>query len=137
MDVALSDIMGLAFAEHLRDYAHSNGVELGPIAKIEQNPDQSKHLETARIKVFGLDLDLVNLRSEEYAKDSRIPTSVVSIGHDSLSKVDSARTGVRPTFRRRTKERYHHQCAVLQRGFSCSRGFHKKGGTYLPSNIKY
>ncbi len=39
------------------------------------NPDQSKHLETARMTVAGLELDLVNLRSEKYAdQTSRIPT---------------------------------------------------------------
>ncbi|KAF8912926.1 hypothetical protein CPB84DRAFT_1759891 [Gymnopilus junonius] len=76
MDVALSNIMGLAFAEHLRDFAHSKGVELGHITKIEQNPEQSKHLETATMKMFGMDIDLVNLRSEEYAVGSRIPTDV-------------------------------------------------------------
>ena len=69
--------MGLEFAEHLRDFAQSNGMQLGTIAKIEQNPDQSKHLETATMKVHGLDIDLVNLRSEEYASGSRIPTGVV------------------------------------------------------------
>ena len=36
------------------------------------NPEQSKHLETARMTVDGLELDLVNLRSETYT-DSRIP----------------------------------------------------------------
>ena len=45
------------------------------IAVIECNPEQSKHLETARMKVAGLELDLVNLRSEQYAdQNSRIPT---------------------------------------------------------------
>ena len=43
------------------------------IAVIMSNPEQSKHLETARMKVAGLELDLVNLRSEEYAESSRIP----------------------------------------------------------------
>lgn len=78
MDVALSDMMGLAFAEHLSQFASSKGVKLGTITKIEQNPDQSKHLETATLKIFGLDIDLVNLRSEEYAVGSRIPTGVVN-----------------------------------------------------------
>ena len=41
---------------------------------IQSNPDQSKHLETARMKVNGIWIDLVNLRSETYAQDSRIPT---------------------------------------------------------------
>ncbi|KAF8887799.1 hypothetical protein BD779DRAFT_1672615 [Infundibulicybe gibba] len=74
IDIALSDIMGLPFAEHLADFAESKGIHTGAIGKIAQNPDQSKHLETATFKVLGLDIDLVNLRSEEYAESSRIPT---------------------------------------------------------------
>jgi len=35
-------------------------------------------LETAVIKVQGVSIDLVNLRSEEYGTDSRVP--VISIG---------------------------------------------------------
>jgi hypothetical protein len=69
--------MGLTFAEHLTQYAESKDIKLGHITKIEQNPDQSKHLETATLKVFGQDIDLVNLRSEEYVEDSRIPKQVV------------------------------------------------------------
>ncbi|RXW17405.1 hypothetical protein EST38_g8439 [Candolleomyces aberdarensis] len=68
--------MGLAFAEHLSAYADAKGIEAGTISKIAQNPDQSKHLETATFKLEGLDIDLVNLRSEAYAEDSRIPTEV-------------------------------------------------------------
>ncbi|KAJ7767057.1 hypothetical protein B0H14DRAFT_3116740 [Mycena olivaceomarginata] len=37
---------------------------------------QSKHLQTARIPIFGLELDLVNLRSEEYTDNSRIPMAI-------------------------------------------------------------
>lgn len=69
--------MGYPFAEHLAAFASSRGIETGTISKIAKNPDQSKHLETATFKVFGLDLDLVNLRSEQYAEDSRIPIDVV------------------------------------------------------------
>lgn len=71
--------MGLAFAEHLTEFAKSQNIEVGTISKIAQNPDQSKHLETATFKMFGLEIDLVNLRSEEYASNSRIPTGVVRI----------------------------------------------------------
>jgi tRNA nucleotidyltransferase (CCA-adding enzyme) len=53
---------------------------LGKIATIEARPDQSKHLETATTTFLGLDLDFVQLRSEEYGdQDSRIPSSVVSL----------------------------------------------------------
>lgn len=40
------------------------------------NPEQSKHLETATMRVKGMLVDFVNLRAETYAKDSRIPTMV-------------------------------------------------------------
>lgn len=36
---------------------------------IKANSDKSKHLETATLKVHGMFIDLVNLRSEEYADD--------------------------------------------------------------------
>lgn len=39
---------------------------------------QSKHLETATIRIIDSNIDFVNLRKEEYDDDSRIPT--VSIG---------------------------------------------------------
>ncbi|RDB28981.1 CCA tRNA nucleotidyltransferase, mitochondrial [Hypsizygus marmoreus] len=76
MDIALSDMMGLAFAERLASFAESKGIKTGTISKIAQNPHQSKHLETATFRFLGLDIDLVNLRSEEYADHSRIPTGV-------------------------------------------------------------
>ncbi|KAL9931372.1 hypothetical protein V8E36_009769 [Tilletia maclaganii] len=48
------------------------------IAKIAANPDESKNLETATAKVFGLSLDFVNLRKEVYEGDTRIP--IMSFG---------------------------------------------------------
>jgi len=45
------------------------------IAVISANPSQSKHLETATMRVLGVDIDFVNLRAEEvYDPNSRIPT---------------------------------------------------------------
>ncbi len=85
IDIALSDMMGLQFAQHLATFAINKGVETGTISRIAQNPDQSKHLETATLKLFNLNIDLVNLRDEEYAGDSRIPTQVVRMSN-SLTK---------------------------------------------------
>jgi len=45
---------------------------------IKANSEKSKHLETATIKVEGVFIDLVNLRSEKYSEDSRVP--VIEIG---------------------------------------------------------
>ncbi|KAK4359094.1 hypothetical protein RND71_021323 [Anisodus tanguticus] len=38
------------------------------------NPDQSKHLETARMRLSDVWIDFVNLRAEDYSENSRIPT---------------------------------------------------------------
>ncbi|CEL51664.1 hypothetical protein RSOLAG1IB_00199 [Rhizoctonia solani AG-1 IB] len=79
IDIALADIMGAAFAEKLQAYMASknlgdnSGGRSGTIATIARNPEQSKHLETARMHVLGHEVDFVNLRSETYAEDSRIP----------------------------------------------------------------
>ncbi len=54
-------------------YLTSKGQEARTAAVIQSNPDQSKHLETARMKVNNMWIDLVNLRSESYADGSRIP----------------------------------------------------------------
>eukprot|EP00554_Chaetoceros_debilis_P016144 CAMPEP_0194122468 /NCGR_PEP_ID=MMETSP0150-20130528/50817_1 /TAXON_ID=122233 /ORGANISM="Chaetoceros debilis, Strain MM31A-1" /LENGTH=243 /DNA_ID=CAMNT_0038815357 /DNA_START=63 /DNA_END=790 /DNA_ORIENTATION=- len=45
------------------------------IAVIAANPNQSKHLETATMRVYNVDCDFVHLRGGEvYTSDSRIPT---------------------------------------------------------------
>jgi tRNA nucleotidyltransferase/poly(A) polymerase len=74
IDIALDNMMGKEFAERVNSYLESRGKETHNVAVIMSNPDQSKHLETARMKIRGLWIDLVNLRSEEYAHNSRIPT---------------------------------------------------------------
>ncbi|KAG4302632.1 hypothetical protein PCK1_001216 [Pneumocystis canis] len=43
------------------------------IAKIERNPVKSKHLETATTYIMNMWIDFVNLRSETYSSDSRVP----------------------------------------------------------------
>lgn len=69
--------MGVPFAERFVSFASERkSIPVNKITKIESNPDQSKHLETARTTLFDIELDFVNLRSEEYASDSRIPTQV-------------------------------------------------------------
>ena len=109
--------MGVTFAEHFVSFVSSQKqLPVKAIAKIERNPDQSKHLETARTTVLDTELDFVNLRSEEYAGDSRIPTEVVSM-HTSLVAVgfDSVRCiiGVWYSTSRCLAKRHHYQCAFL------------------------
>ncbi|KIY67515.1 transfer RNA nucleotidyltransferase [Cylindrobasidium torrendii FP15055 ss-10] len=69
-------MMGKPFAEHLKELVTRKGIESSNVSVVEVNPDQSKHLETAKLKLLDIDLDFVNLRSEEYAANSRIPTGI-------------------------------------------------------------
>ncbi|RFU72668.1 cca trna nucleotidyltransferase, mitochondrial [Trichoderma arundinaceum] len=82
IDVAINAMTGQQFAQHISEYckrpdaAQTHGFAPGDIGRlhhIASNPDKSKHLETAMVKLFGMDLDFVNLRKETYADDSRNP----------------------------------------------------------------
>ncbi|TFA97500.1 Amino-acid acetyltransferase [Trichoderma ghanense] len=82
IDVAINAMTGQQFAQHLSEYckqpeaAQTHGFlpgDIGRLHHIASNPDKSKHLETAMVKLFGMDLDFVNLRKETYAEDSRNP----------------------------------------------------------------
>eukprot|EP00899_Mesostigma_viride_P012709 jgi/Mesvir1/21439/Mv20907-RA.1 len=74
IDIALDDMLGKQFAEKVNEYLAEMGMETHGIGVITSNPDQSKHLETATMRVHGMWVDFVNLRSESYAEDSRIPS---------------------------------------------------------------
>jgi tRNA nucleotidyltransferase/poly(A) polymerase len=77
IDIALDNISGVEFAnivkECLSSCADCAGLMAGSIGTIAANPEQSKHLETATMRIGTLDIDFVNLRSETYVQDSRIP----------------------------------------------------------------
>lgn len=68
---------GHAFALEFTEFASKlKRLPVKSVAVVKGNPGQSKHLETAKTTILGLDLDFVNLRDEAYAEDSRIPTQV-------------------------------------------------------------
>ncbi|KAB8364856.1 hypothetical protein FH972_024717 [Carpinus fangiana] len=82
VDIAIEDMTGETFGLAMKDYLEQPGVLdkygmgneiVKGLHKIAANPEKSKQLETATTKVFGLDLDLVNLRKETYSEDSRNP----------------------------------------------------------------
>nr|XP_010930817.1 putative CCA tRNA nucleotidyltransferase 2 [Elaeis guineensis] len=74
IDIALDNMLGREFCEKVNEYLHSIGEEQQGIGVIQCNPDQSKHLETARMRIYDIWIDFVNLRSETYVENSRIPT---------------------------------------------------------------
>ena len=75
IDIALDNKSGNTFAQKVNEYLELKGEETHTIGVIQSNPDQSKHLETATVKVLGSWIDFVNLRSETYTDASRIPDS--------------------------------------------------------------
>ncbi|TVU15639.1 hypothetical protein EJB05_39171, partial [Eragrostis curvula] len=74
IDIALDNMTGQNFCEKVNEYSELMGEEQKKIGVIQRNPDQSKHLETSRMQIFNIEIDFVNLRSEKYAENSRIPT---------------------------------------------------------------
>ncbi|KAH9043849.1 hypothetical protein EDB85DRAFT_2071073 [Lactarius pseudohatsudake] len=77
IDIALENMTGHAFALEFTEFASKlKRLPVKSVAVVKGNPGQSKHLETAKTTILGLDLDFVNLRDEAYAEDSRIPTQV-------------------------------------------------------------
>ncbi|KAJ2491753.1 CCA tRNA nucleotidyltransferase, mitochondrial [Coemansia sp. RSA 2050] len=73
IDIAIDSMSGFDLAQHVNQYLSAHGCPVSTVAKISQNPERSKHLETATTSVLGLLVDFVNLRSETYNSDSRIP----------------------------------------------------------------
>ncbi|PSS31834.1 CCA tRNA nucleotidyltransferase [Actinidia chinensis var. chinensis] len=74
IDIAIDNMLGREFCEKVNEYLSSTGEKAQGIGVIQCNPDQSKHLETARMRLFDMWIDFVNLRSEDYSAHSRIPT---------------------------------------------------------------
>jgi tRNA nucleotidyltransferase/poly(A) polymerase len=82
IDTAINVMTGEAFASKICELCETpeavekhriTGADIGNLHKIAKNPDKSKHLETTTIKLFGFDVDFVNLRKETYTDDSRNP----------------------------------------------------------------
>lgn len=89
LDLAMNSLTGRQFGHFLESFsarpdisakynqkAAESGLPPSQTAKftiIERNAEMSKQLETAHGKLFGLDIDLVNLRKEVYSGHSRTP----------------------------------------------------------------
>lgn len=88
IDIALDNMTGRSFCEKVNEYSELMGEEQKGIGVIQCNPDQSKHLETARMLIFDIWIDFVNLRSEKYAENSRIPTMEIGTAEEDAYRRD-------------------------------------------------
>lgn len=78
VDVVLDRMTGAEFAHATRrHFAKQKGVLYG-MSVVKCNPAQSKHLESATMRLLGSKVDVVHMRDEDYTDDSRIPG--VSVG---------------------------------------------------------
>ena len=73
IDIALDDKLGREFADELNQWLSDHGRETHSVGVVLKNPEKSKHLETATMRINNYWIDFVNLRAEEYTSDSRIP----------------------------------------------------------------
>lgn len=86
IDIGIDHLSGLDFVTGLKGYldektksecndtSETKQNSLSGIHKIKKNPEKSKHLETCTTRLMDSDIDFVNLRSEKYTEDSRIPS---------------------------------------------------------------
>lgn len=97
IDISISSMTGYKFGSLMKDFLESSADNntkygrdiLGSLAKIEANPEKSKHLETVTTKILGLEIDLVNLRKETYVEDSRNPIMEFGSPEEDASRRDS------------------------------------------------
>lgn len=79
LDFALENCSGLEFANYLKTFGD---------VKVMQNPEQSQHLDSAKVRVFGADLDMCQLRCDEYLEGSRIPVIRVGTPQEDVTRRD-------------------------------------------------
>jgi tRNA nucleotidyltransferase (CCA-adding enzyme) len=98
VDIAVNILTGTQAAllvkeylEHLQTNSDSSNqlLTIGKIGVIAANPAQSKHLETATVRIGTIDVDFSNLRGKElYQTDSRIPTVAIGSALDDAMRRD-------------------------------------------------
>lgn len=93
LDISINIMSGEQFAMQLSNFLTDNfskyGIKPHSVHKIDINPAKSKHLETATTKLFGVEVDFVNLRSEEYSNHSRIPVTKFGTAQEDALRRDA------------------------------------------------
>ncbi|KAL8765399.1 MAG: hypothetical protein Q9209_007505 [Squamulea sp. 1 TL-2023] len=96
IDIGIDSMTGFQFGTLMNQYLEQPETQatypksvLGKLAKIEANPEKSKHLETITTKIMGLEIDLVNLRKETYTQDSRNPQMEFGTPEDDALRRDA------------------------------------------------
>lgn len=80
IDITVEGMKGVDFANHLKQYAQNkygpNQNIIGTIKDTEARPEQVKNLAVAFLRIYGEDIEILNLRGNEvYEEGSRNPIS--------------------------------------------------------------
>lgn len=80
IDISVNNMSGLAFARLVRECMKECGMPVPKdVAVVEANPEAKKSLETAILKIFGVPIDFVQLRSDVYGAETRHPETVSGV----------------------------------------------------------
>lgn len=75
LDIALDKMTGQQFLQYAKQYKEKHPESsIGKDYVVQANAERSKHLETTALEIGPFKIDFVNLRTENYADDSRVPT---------------------------------------------------------------
>ena len=98
IDTAINAMTGYTFSLKMKEYLEDaenltkhvlEAKDVGNLHKIAANPEKSKHLETVTTKIFGFDVDFVNLRKETYSHDSRNPQMEFGTAEEDAERRDA------------------------------------------------
>lgn len=98
IDVAINDMTGEELGQLLAVYCKDPAVvqkysmtksDIGNLHMIKANPEKSKNLATATCRIFGADVDLVNLRKEIYSDTSRNPEIEFGTAEEDAARRDA------------------------------------------------
>jgi len=91
IDIALDTMTGAKFAKYITDYAKQNNIEgVSAAHEIAARPEQSKHLETITMNIFGEKIEFVNLRTESYGNIKDLLSKTQDAIDNKITKLDLA-----------------------------------------------
>ena len=92
IDIVLDDTTGAQFAKHVVAHQRKSKAKgaVSGFGVIRTNPEQSKHLETVAMTIFGEPIDINCFRTDDYTREpsSRIPTTRLGTAEEDAHRRD-------------------------------------------------
>ncbi len=89
IDISINNMTGKKFATILKSQLNADSGNVPESYVVKLNPEKSKHLETAAVKVDNVWIDFVHLRGEVYTSEGgRIPTTTFATPEEDVRRRD-------------------------------------------------